>query len=452
MLPAVLLAADLVLPGSPERAPWWRRTGPWLLGWGLALGAVVALRAGVAGIGVPQLSAAPGGAGAAAGAVAASVPGIWATYLRLLVFPWPSVPLYTAGHVALSAPALAGTAACLGACLAVAGRSSGRAGLFGILWIFFFLLPVSGVVTLAAAPVAERFLYLPSMGWCAAAGVSLAWAAGRVRSPRVLWPAVAAAALAGVATSAAGAGAWRDAVALFETVVARAPGALSGHLNLSRTYHERGRGAEALRAADEALRLAPGNADAHFRRGLALDGLGHRAEAAQAYRRALDARPSHAEAANNLGTAALELGQPELALEASLLAVRARPDLKEGHNNLGIAYFSLGRQGEAIEALGRAIALDPTFADAYNNLGTAYGMQGRFREAAQAFREALRLRPAFARAHYNLGLALLQLGDRRGAEQARRALEPLAPDWGAALGRHLGERPEAPRAGGGGGE
>jgi len=51
---------------------------------------------------------------------------------------------------------------CISIYLATKGRT--RATVFGVAWLTFFWLPVSGIVVVPGAPLADRFLYLPAVG------------------------------------------------------------------------------------------------------------------------------------------------------------------------------------------------------------------------------------------------------------------------------------------------
>jgi tetratricopeptide (TPR) repeat protein len=110
---------------------------------------------------------------------------IWSHYVRLMVFPLdlssdysPNVIPLGLGWHALNTTGAVMVLAILAGCLAAwrrppldPDRDSGRVVAFGVLWFLITISPVSNVLFLAGVLLAERTLYLPSVG--AIAG--LAW-------------------------------------------------------------------------------------------------------------------------------------------------------------------------------------------------------------------------------------------------------------------------------------
>lgn len=101
------------------------------------------------------------------------------TYLRLLVLPWPQnayIADLPSGPAAWTGAALALLAG--GALLAWAWRRRDRTALFALAWIGLTLAPSLAVLGKpTTAPLAERYLYLPSIGLCWLFGAAMAGAA-----------------------------------------------------------------------------------------------------------------------------------------------------------------------------------------------------------------------------------------------------------------------------------
>ncbi len=318
VLPAALLAWEILRPSGAFRV-FARLRGrlPELAAHAAVLGVVLYLRLGVAGVGFGGIRpAAPQGGHALA-------VGIWANYLKLLVFPWPQVPYYLSDRLMPGAGTILGALAALGLFLAAASRAGGRTGLRGLAWTALFLLSVAGLVPLSGAPAAERFLYLPSVGFCLAAG-GAAMPAMR-RWPRAAAAATGAAAAGLAAAVLAASGTWRSDLSLGRRLVRTAPAYSESHDLLARAYLAGGRYGEALDTYRRAVARWPGSAILRYNLGVTFTRLGRIAEAEGEFRRAAAIDPAMAPAWNNLGVALMARGASGEAHEAFRRAVAADP-------------------------------------------------------------------------------------------------------------------------------
>jgi tetratricopeptide (TPR) repeat protein len=166
------------------------------LPFGIALAAYLVLRGAGSYAGIPETSLPANPVTAIVGAAG--------TYLRLLAIPHPQnayIADLPAGNMALAANAI--IVAAFVALLVWAWKRNERAWLFSLLWIAVTLAPSFGVIAKpSTAPLAERYLYLPSVGFCWALGLGVA------RAQQVYGRARGAVALAAVSVAiVAGAGA-----------------------------------------------------------------------------------------------------------------------------------------------------------------------------------------------------------------------------------------------------
>ena len=113
--------------------------------------------------------------------------------------------------------------------------------------------PVVGIFQNGPQAAADRYTYLPCLGWAALTGGAVAWG---WRSRRILLP-VAAVWLAALAfltwqqTSL-----WRDPIALWSQAAVASPDMRTAHFKLAQAYADDGRIAEAVGAYREAMRLS----------------------------------------------------------------------------------------------------------------------------------------------------------------------------------------------------
>jgi len=355
---------------------------------------------------------------------------VYARYLRLLFFPLSLIPLHsvpvpsgvwdwsvlTGGILLLGS--LLGTAWALWRCP--------KRGLLAA-WFLLGLVPVANVIPIPGVMMmAERWLYLPSVGLCALGGWG-AWALlRRARSwTRPAWAGLVAVVLLlfGLRTFQWNA-TWRNEESLARAMVALAPYNALGYYNLGNALWHDGRYAEAEGAYRGALSLKPGYPEAHFNLGKALRDQGRLDEAEEEYRLSIKLKPGFAEAHNNLGNALAGQGKFQEAEAEYREAIRLKPDFAEAYYNLGDALWNREEDLEAEKEYREAIKLNPDYAEAHNNLGVLFWNQARNGEAERELREAVRLEPGYPAALENLAEFLDKQG-RRG--EARPFWERALP-------------------------
>jgi protein O-mannosyl-transferase len=322
------------------------------------------------------------------------------------------------------------------ATLFVALWKSDRMASFGVAWLVITLAPVLNASWLAANVFTERYLYLPSVGFC----WLLAWGWTRLfawsAQYRYPWRWVLVAALGATASGCVVRIVtrnrdWRDNQTLYERTLATSPNAYYMHNNLGQVYWQKGDIKSAEREWTEALRLAPNTV-------VVLDNLAvlnltqqHYEEALGYSLRALALNPYDPEAHFTLGAAYLAIGnvqQAELQLRA---AVALAPLDAEARAGLGEIYLKELRLPEAEEQFRRSLEARPTLRG-YVGLGVVRWRRGDRQEAERSFNEAKFLDASSARPHFMLGLLYLDLGRKaEGEKELRKGLEIDPTDQGA---------------------
>lgn len=332
-------------------------------------------------------------------AVALTMSRVMGEYWRILAFPTflggdfayaarlPTLHAPTAGFLVATAAWLALLAA--GAWLLLARRAP-LAGA-GILWTFVGLLPVMQIIPVGVL-LAERLLYLPSVGFCLAvaalfqrltagpaAGAETTGAPARARTPRAeaaaprprWWPppaAVHAGVALGLALLAGRTVArtldWRTTESFWESELEKAPREVVVNNNLAVAYSGRGEYRLARERLKVALEVSPGYWRAWVNLGIAEQRLGDRAAARRAYDRAVLLAPTFHDPLYWLAGLAREEGNLE---EAAALLGRASaiaPEQGWLARQHGEALLAVGRRHAARQALQRAVRLDPRDAQA----------------------------------------------------------------------------------------
>jgi tetratricopeptide (TPR) repeat protein len=340
-------------------------------------------------------------------------------------------------------------AALLAVLLAVRSSRTGRPLLFFLIFFFVALAPVSNMIVLIGSIMAERFLYLPSVG-LAGSAVAAIWAVGRRRPQRWALAMLVVACLAFTARTYARNFDWQDDVSLWRSAVDVCPGDSKAHYNLAKALQQiPGRLPEAITEYQAAVAIDPGHPEAHRDLGNALEGMpGRLPEAIAEFQAALRVQPGNADAHDNLANALARIrGKLPEAIAEYQAALRIDPMVAERHYNLANALLrSGGRLPEAIAEYQAALRIEPDLADAHNNLGNALtGTPGRMPEAIAEYQAALRIAPEMADAHNNLGNALAGIPGRMteaiAEYQAALRIKPDLADAHNNLGRALSRIP-----------
>ncbi len=152
-------------------------------------------------------------------------------WLRLMVFPLrlsaDYSPNFLSGEPELSAKALIGAAILLSLVVAaVRARIRAPEVTFGLLWLGGTLLVTSNILVPSGLLLAERSLYLPSVGFVLVVG----WVAGRlaVKNRNVSVALVALFVAAGLARTVHRVPVWKNATTFFPQLVRDAPGSFRG--------------------------------------------------------------------------------------------------------------------------------------------------------------------------------------------------------------------------------
>jgi tetratricopeptide (TPR) repeat protein len=363
------------------------------------------------------------------------------------------------------AKAILALAVCLGAMmlallLAFRWRRSDKPALFLLLFFFIAAAPTSNLIVLIGSIMAERFLYLPSVGLAGLVVMGLVALGHRLplRQPptaRLAWVTMTVVCLALAARTYARNTDWKDEVSLWTSAVEVCPNSGKAHYNLGQALeHVPGKLPDAIAQYETALRIDPSDAEAHTNLGNALAATGRLPEAIAEYRAALRIHPDSAEPHNDLGNALAGIpGQLPEAIAEYHAALRLQPGNAELHYNIANALLRLpGRLPDAIAEYQEALRIDPSDADAHANLGKALStVPGRLPDAIAEYRAALRIDPELVNAHINLANLLTAVpgGLLQAVAEYRAALriQPDNPeahyDLGTALERMPGGLREA---------
>jgi len=338
--------------------------------------------------------------------------------------------------------------------------------LMGWLWFLGTLVPVIGLVQVGVQSMADRYLYIPSLGvlimivWSAQALIRR-WphqrqvavgATGSVvmllvcllfarqqltywRSSEVLFQHALAVtqdnsvAHCGLGIDYFDAGRNEAAAKEFQTALSLQPDYPMYLVDLGNVYVRLGRTNDAISQYQSAIRIQPNYALAHKNYGLILAGLGRTNDAISEYQSALQFQPDMAEAHYYLASIFSNQGRTNAAISEYQKILQINPDDAETRYNLGNAFARQGRTDAAINAYQGALDYQPDLAEAHYSLGNAFARSGRTDEAVYEYQSALRFNTNYPDAHNNLGSVLARLGRPDEAISEYQAALRLKPDY-----------------------
>lgn len=366
--------------------------------------------------------------------------GVFAEYERLLV--WPSglkadrVPDVISSpadaRLWLSLLALLGAAALAG----WAWRRGARLVFFGLGWCALSLIPVSNAVPLYN-PIAERYLYVVTIGLALAVGSALE-AAGRALADRLSKPGWAP--LLGVLVllpltieTRLRERDWRSDQALLGSEAADADDSARVSYNLGVLAQKRADYAEAARRYERAIALNPRYVEALVNLGGVRERQDRPDDALALYRRALELHPTTDAPYLIYSRLLRQQGRLQDAFDVCQRLVREHPDLASGWLASGELELSFGGPQNVENTLNEAVKRDPSLkARAEHLIGLAYlkaadAHQGPYEPAWRHLAAASALAPADAETAADLGVALDHGGQAAKAVDALERAEKLSP-------------------------
>ncbi|XP_043944371.1 protein O-mannosyl-transferase TMTC2 [Protopterus annectens] len=293
-------------------------------------------------------------------------------------------------------------------------------------------LPATNLFFYVGFVIAERVLYIPSMGSCLLITVGirtlLVKARRRFFKNMIFYTTAALIILYGLRTVNRNKD-WQDEEVLYRSGITVNPAKAWG--NLGNVLKSQGKISEAEKAYRNALYYRSNMADMLYNLGLLLQENNRFAEALQYYKLAIGSRPTLASAYLNTGIILMNQGKMEEARRIFLTCAEI-PDenLKDPHAhkssvtsclyNLGKLLHEQGQYEDALAIYKEAIQKMPRqFApqSLYNMMGEAYMRLSKLSEAEHWYQESLRSKSDHVPAHLTYGKLLAATGRKAEAEK-----------------------------------
>ncbi|MGA2867670.1 MAG: tetratricopeptide repeat protein [Verrucomicrobiota bacterium] len=232
--------------------------------------------------------------------------------------------------------------------------------LTGWLWFLGTLVPVIGLVQVGSQSMADRYAYIPSIGFFLALVLLACDFAQAIQIPKVIAAGIAAVILAAcILQTEFQLQFWANTETLFRHALAVTKNNDGADLNLGLALESEGKLAEALEEYHKTLLINPNYPELHNNLGLILDQLGRHTESLAEYRIALSLRPDSPFRHNAVGSELATLGQFDAALKEFAKAKQLDPKYSAPYLETAKALFQLGRDAEGVPEFQTAAALDP---------------------------------------------------------------------------------------------
>lgn len=371
-------------------------------------------------------------------------------YIKKFFLPLEFLPLYQLPHpVQVTHPELA--LSCVAAGLIAASLIRWRQNrwlIFAFLFYFasiFFLLRFDNKVDLCI--VADRFMYLPSVGFCILLAVYceklLIWVKNKDFSYQAgFFVIVMGCILYLCVTTYNQSKIWGDGVAFWSGVLKRYPDAAMAYNQRALAYKEKGDVENALRDYTKAITIFPEYDFALTNRGILYKELGRYEEAWEDHSQAIKVNPGFSEAYLNRGNVSFAVGNFKDAVAdydqaVQTVSVSARrgstPYRAEVYSRRGAGYFFAKEYDDALKDFNRALEIDPDNIVALDNRAIIFSIRGEKDKALADFNRSLRLVPQNPVNYVNRAQLYYQSGDHSLALRDLEVALAIRPDYQRAL-------------------
>ncbi|XP_075612348.1 protein O-mannosyl-transferase TMTC1 [Balearica regulorum gibbericeps] len=299
-------------------------------------------------------------------------------------------------------------------CIAAFKKLEHKEVLVGLLFLVFPFIPASNLFFRVGFVVAERVLYMPSMGYCILFVHGLKKLSIWLNKWRIAVLTLFALLLLLFSWKTVKQNEiWLSRESLFSSGVKTLPHNAKVHYNYANFLKDQGRNIEAIYHYKTALKLYPRHASALNNLGTLTKDV---VEAKDYYRRALQLNPQHNRALFNLGNLLKSQGKKEEAVILLQDSIKYGPEFADAYSSLASLLAEQERLKEAEEVYKTGIENCPESSDLHNNYGVFLVDTGAPERAVSHYRQAIRLSPTHHVAMVNLGRLHRSLGQNKEAE------------------------------------
>lgn len=268
---------------------------------------------------------------------------------------------------------------------------------FAASWFFITIFPVSNIIPVGNI-FTERYLYIPSVGFCIAIGYIFVWAYRKdVKTNLLNWKksvvllflllAVALGRLTYERNKI-----WNNEFFLWLETAKVSPNSPRAHLNLAAAYNILDKTDDAIREVGISLKIYPGYAKAYETLGRIFSKKGYTDEAIAMYKKAISISPNDtAGAYSGLVVSYGRKGLYKESIAAAIAALKINPYSDNTRYNLALSCSKAGLIEEAIKTYQEYLKSNPDSFQAHTELGRLYYKKNDYQKAKEHLSAALKI-------------------------------------------------------------
>lgn len=314
-------------------------------------------------------------------------------------------------------------------------HSSAKTVIMALSLIVLPFIPASNLFFPVGFVVAERVLYVPSMGFCVLVAHGFKIVSHKGHMKKISWLVIGVLLITHAVKTFNRNWDWESEYTLFTSALKVNKNNAKLWNNVGHALENQNNYAKALRYFLQATRVQPDDIGAHMNVGRTYKNLNKSKEAEDAYlvakslmpqvipgkKYATRVAPNHLNVYINLANL-IRANESRLE-EADQLyrqAISMRPDFKQAYISRGELLLKMNKLTEARDAYLRALELDRTNADLWYNLAIVYIEMKEPSEALKNFNHALELNPRHKLALFNSALLMQESGEPKFWPEANR--------------------------------
>lgn len=286
---------------------------------------------------------------------------------------------------------------------------------FGILFYLINLLLVLQFIPVGSAIIADRYTYIPYIGFFYIIG----WLIDRFSKGvigRSYYIHIPLAILLGVLTFRQSM-VWKDGASLWDQAIKVTPGARA-YISRADLYKEQKKYDLAIQHYSEAIKINIADQEAYTNRGNVYFELNNYEQALADYKKAISIKPNYTAAIDNIGAIFGLTARYDSALSYFNKALQVNPDYAPSYKNRALVNVELNRNEDAIKDFQKFLEFENNNPDVMNMIGICFRNLGKYNDALVIINEAIKIKPD-PRFHLNRAYCYRSLNN---IEMARKDL------------------------------